>query len=235
MKIPSHTTIAAYASLFIALGGTSYAAVKLPANSIGSREIKPRSIHTSDLALDARPSSKSFAFRTAVSEVILDPSTQAVVDSLAGAVKGEPGPQGAQGVAVEGPRGAAGSDGKNGADGANGADGPRGESLGYGHVDIGGATNPTETTPNVHVTKPASAVGTYCLDTNVGSNLVVTIDMNSGAWPTNALPYVGHPNPATSDCAGSRWEIAFSSMPGADPNGTPTGGREDHGFYFVLN
>jgi hypothetical protein len=34
----------AYVALFVALGGTSYAAIKLPANSVGARQIKNHSI-----------------------------------------------------------------------------------------------------------------------------------------------------------------------------------------------
>jgi hypothetical protein len=41
MHLPRHSTVAAYAALFVALGGTSYAAIKLPANSVGSRETGP--------------------------------------------------------------------------------------------------------------------------------------------------------------------------------------------------
>lgn len=36
--------VVAYIALFVALGGTSYAALKLPANSVGTRQIKNHSI-----------------------------------------------------------------------------------------------------------------------------------------------------------------------------------------------
>ncbi|HTT94529.1 MAG TPA: hypothetical protein VMF55_07635, partial [Solirubrobacterales bacterium] len=42
-RIRKHLTVAnvvAFAALFIALGGTGYAAFKLPKNSVGSRQIK---------------------------------------------------------------------------------------------------------------------------------------------------------------------------------------------------
>ena len=32
--------VVAYLALFVALGGTSYAAIRLPANSVGARQIK---------------------------------------------------------------------------------------------------------------------------------------------------------------------------------------------------
>lgn len=40
MHIPSHGTIVAYLALFVAVGGTSYAAVKLPRNSVGTVQLK---------------------------------------------------------------------------------------------------------------------------------------------------------------------------------------------------
>jgi hypothetical protein len=42
--MPKHSTVVAYMALFIALGGTSYAAVKLPKNSVGSTQIKANAV-----------------------------------------------------------------------------------------------------------------------------------------------------------------------------------------------
>ena len=41
---PTHATVAAYLALFLALGGTSYAAVKLPKNSVGGTQIKKNAV-----------------------------------------------------------------------------------------------------------------------------------------------------------------------------------------------
>ncbi len=38
------SNVVAYVALFVALGGTSYAALKLPANSVGTKQIKNHSI-----------------------------------------------------------------------------------------------------------------------------------------------------------------------------------------------
>lgn len=64
MRRPSFPTVISLIALFVALGGTSYAVVKLPAKSVGGRELKnnavtsakvrPRSIARSDLAPTAR-------------------------------------------------------------------------------------------------------------------------------------------------------------------------------------
>lgn len=40
-------------AVFIALGGASYAAVKLPPNSVDSRQIKKKGVQTSDIAINA--------------------------------------------------------------------------------------------------------------------------------------------------------------------------------------
>ena len=54
---PRHSTVAAYLALSVALGGTSYAAVTLPKNSVGSKQIKKnavRSKHVRNHSLLAR-------------------------------------------------------------------------------------------------------------------------------------------------------------------------------------
>lgn len=49
MRRPSFPTVISLVALFVALGGTSYAVIKLPANSVGSREIKPNSVSGGDI------------------------------------------------------------------------------------------------------------------------------------------------------------------------------------------
>ena len=49
MRRPSFPTVISVIALFVALGGTSYAVIKLPANSVGSREIKPNSVSGGDV------------------------------------------------------------------------------------------------------------------------------------------------------------------------------------------
>jgi hypothetical protein len=96
-------------ALFIALGGTSYAAAKLPKNSVGSRQIRAKAVTESKLA----PSVKTKLNKT---------------------VQGSPGASGAQGPAgpagAQGPAGPAGAQGEPGAPGAKGdtgAQGPKGD------------------------------------------------------------------------------------------------------------
>jgi hypothetical protein len=95
-------------ALFVALGGSSYAAVKLQKNSVTSREIKNGTVTMADLSKSVRPQKSNKLFRAAVSDVVLDPSTQAAVEALAGAVKGEPGTAGPVGsTGAQGPSGTA--------------------------------------------------------------------------------------------------------------------------------
>src|ERR1051326_2500880 len=48
-RIGSHIrrNAVAYAALFLALGGTSYAAIKLPANSVGTRQLRKGAVTAS--------------------------------------------------------------------------------------------------------------------------------------------------------------------------------------------
>jgi hypothetical protein len=47
--VPSHTTVAAYAALFLALGGISYAAVHLAKNSVGAKQIKKNAVRSAEV------------------------------------------------------------------------------------------------------------------------------------------------------------------------------------------
>ena len=85
---PSPAMLVALIALFVALGGTSYAALKLPANSVGSAQVINGSLQTGDLA-----------------------------KKTAAALKGKPGGQGPQGTpgatGAAGATGPAGKDGSN--------------------------------------------------------------------------------------------------------------------------
>jgi hypothetical protein len=60
LKVVRHlrANVIAYAALFVALGGTSYAATSLPKNSVGTRQLKPSAVHRSDIASNAVSGSK---------------------------------------------------------------------------------------------------------------------------------------------------------------------------------
>ena len=48
-KRPSFPTVISLIALFVALGGTSYAVVKLPARSVGTRELKSNAVTASKI------------------------------------------------------------------------------------------------------------------------------------------------------------------------------------------
>jgi hypothetical protein len=49
----TYSNVLATLAVFIALGGTSYAVLELPRNSVGSRQIKPGAVDTSDIRANA--------------------------------------------------------------------------------------------------------------------------------------------------------------------------------------
>src|SRR5438270_870186 len=86
---------AGFLALFVALGGVSYAAVTLPKNSVGSKQIKPGAVRTSDLGAGAVTSAKV----KDGSLLSADFKAGQLVQGAPGpqGIKGDPGPQGAHG------------------------------------------------------------------------------------------------------------------------------------------
>ncbi len=93
-------------ALFVALGGTSYAAVVLPKNSVGTRQIKPGGVKNSDVAGNAVTSR-----HVKDGSLLLSDFKPGL---LVGGSVGPQGPRGAQGP--KGDPGAAGATGSPGVD-----------------------------------------------------------------------------------------------------------------------
>lgn len=99
---PSPAMIVAFLALLVALGGTSYAAIVLPASSVGTTQLKPKAVTGAKIAASAVTSSK-----------IKDRSLRAK-DFAAGQL-----PTGRQGqTGTQGPQGDTGTAGSAGRDGA---------------------------------------------------------------------------------------------------------------------
>lgn len=143
----------AFIALLIALGGTSYAAITLPANSVGSKQIKKKAVTLSKIAPAART-----------------------------ALKGKAGPIGAAGAkGATGATGATGAAGATGAPGPFPATLPAGKTLvgtfGLGNVAAaaGGAGSqaltsisfpyPLAAAPTVDVIPPAGVAPAGCSGT----------------------------------------------------------------------
>lgn len=104
----TYANIMATLAVFIALGGVSYAAVSLPANSVGSNQIKNKAVSLKKISIGARE-----------------------------ALHGATGTAGAQGpVGAAGATGATGEPGEAGDDGAPGAPGAPGATGATGPSDV---------------------------------------------------------------------------------------------------
>lgn len=125
---PSPAMVVALIALFIALGGGAYAAVSLPANSVGSKQLKNGAVIESKLANNMVTSAK-----------VKDRSLLAK-DFAAGQLRA--GPRGATG-----PQGATGRQGPTGPAGPAGAPGTAGPSLSVdfvtGNTALGVGAPPT--------------------------------------------------------------------------------------------
>ena len=122
---PTFSSVVSVMALFVALGGTSYAAVKLPKNSVGSSQIKTNGVGSSDV--------KNGSLRG--------------IDFRAGELPA--GPQGQQGPKGEkGEKGDPGTPGQNGQDGQDGVLG----AVTVQRTDVALADN---TTQAVEVSCPA--------------------------------------------------------------------------------
>jgi hypothetical protein len=102
--IPSPSMAVGLVALFVALSGSSYAAVTLHKNSVTSTTIRDGSIRLADLNKSIRPSKSNKLFRAAVVDTVTDPTSGVTIH-----VQSEPG--------IVGPQGAAGSAGAQGPSG----------------------------------------------------------------------------------------------------------------------
>jgi hypothetical protein len=127
----------AYVALFVALGGTSWAAVQLPRNSVGTGQLKRGAVASSDLRANAVTSQK-------VRDGSLTPA-----DFARGALGsvGSSGAPGAHGLpGAPGPQGPAGATGAQGPTGPGGPTGPAGPTEGVASDNSGaGGTLEEET------------------------------------------------------------------------------------------
>jgi hypothetical protein len=135
----TYANVVATIAVFIALGGSSYAALKLPRNSVGSEQLKPNSITSAKV--------KGGSLGTT--------DLKASARSL---LRGRRGPQG-----VQGPQG---TTGKTGARGRTGPRGAAGSARAYATVVADNGQLPifTANVPNLAFGSVArTSTGVYCL------------------------------------------------------------------------
>lgn len=176
----TYANVVASAALFVALGGVSYAAVKLPKNSVGGAQIKNNAVTGAKVK------------NSALTGADVKNKSLTAAD-FNGSVQGPAGPAGPAGAA-----GAAGATGAKGATGATGATGAAGSALAYVRINTDG-TFVADHSKGVTGTVRFSA-GLYCIDFagltqadihNVSATLVST----GGAGP-------GEIEAGTNACAG---------------------------------
>jgi hypothetical protein len=127
-----------YLALFVALGGTAWAATALPAHSVGTKQLKDGAVTFPKIAITAR---------SALAHEII-PTGGSSTSGAAGAAgaqgpAGPAGPAGPRGsTGPTGPTGAAGTNGTNGSNGAAGTNGTNGTNGSNGATGATGATGP---------------------------------------------------------------------------------------------
>ncbi|HEX6713133.1 MAG TPA: collagen-like protein [Thermoleophilaceae bacterium] len=152
MRAPSHQTVAAYAALFIALGGGAYAA-SLPRNSVGTPQLKKNAV-TSAKVKNGSLKAADFA-----------------KGQLPVGTKGDTGPQG-----LNGDPGANGAPGTPGTPGTAGADG---SAVAFAHVRQAGTLDAANSKNVTATIKHSVGEGLYCVQTSVPvKNGVATADID---------------------------------------------------------
>jgi len=155
-------------AVMIALGGTSYAAIKLPRNSVGTAQVRNNAINSAKVR-DGSLLSKDFKYGQVVGTkgdtgAKGDPGAPgAKGDAGAPGAKGDPGAPGAKGDA--GAPGAPGTPGEPGTPGVDGDDGAPGTARAYAYVTA--PCTGTTTCTLGHSKNIANArrvaTGTYCI------------------------------------------------------------------------
>jgi hypothetical protein len=167
--------VVAYLALFVALGGTSYAAASLPRNSVGPTQLKSNAVTSSKV--------KNGSLSTT------DLSPKAIA-SLRGAT-GSAGAAGAPGAT--GPQGAAGPQGPVGPQGAIGPQGPKGDQG----VTVAGWSATLTPGP-----LPADGIVTDLAATHgQSSSGVLTLPVQSRVYVDGSVD-VGNSNPSAPSRAG---------------------------------
>lgn len=207
---PSPSMLVALLALFVALGGSSYAAVTLKANSVTSRTIRNGSVAYADLAKSARPAKANAHFRDAVADVIADPATQVNIHVVG--EKGDKGDQGPASTGDQGPTGKSGADGSQGPAGGSGPQGTPGDVRAYGHVRPDGSG----TAQGVTVTHPG--LGVYCVNGVASGVSFLSVSPDA----PNAQAFVLEANSSGNSCSVDRLQVIVSNDGGVDT-----------GFYFI--
>jgi hypothetical protein len=184
-------------ALFVALGGTGYAAITLPKNSVTSKTIKKGAVTNAKLGKNAVTSSK------------VKNGSLLKADFANGQLPA--GPQGPQGI-----QGPPGTNGTNGTNGTDGAQGPAGIAAAYARVAADGTLLPT--------TDPANFPnGTKDIDASVITNPAAGTYCFTGMTFKPASALVSLDNAGASTAGANNFSISAAIERGSNLGGCPTG------------
>jgi hypothetical protein len=205
---------------FIALSGVAYAAVKLPANSVGDRHIKRGAVRSGEVKNGALTSRD---FKAGVL-----PAAEGGADGSDGS-SGSDGADGSSGS--DGADGSSGSDGADGSDGTDGAQGPPGPQGPEGPRGLQGLMGPegpegpAGTARAYAVVDPACPGGTCAISRDKNINSVTRAATGNYCVATAGISSEGFPAYAVVDFAGTGSPQAMTSaLVSSDPGALcPTG------------
>jgi len=223
----SYANVMATIGVFVALGGASYAAVALPANSVGTKQLKKTAVAGSKIKPNAISSAK-----------VTDGSLQRGDFASGTLLQGPQGPQGQQGP--QGPQGPQGDPGQNGAPGQKGAPGT---ARAFAFVDpfsCGGAVGPCSVSKAKNVLGARRvAAGDYCIQVAAGID-PATSGAAAGAevFRTNSPEGNGFAQSSSSsgdpfgNCLTSEFEVVTYRLPTSAPVAAFT--TNNVGFWLLV-
>jgi hypothetical protein len=226
----SYANVTASLALFCALGGISWAAVALPRNSVGTKQLKKNAVSGPKLKGNAVSSSK------------VRNGSLLAADFMAGQL-----PAGGQGpVGPPGPRGERGEPGQNG---APGQPGEPGTARAFVFVDPTNCTGPAVICPIAQAKNIVQArrvnPGQYCLQPAPGINPDTTgsaagVDMHTTAAPVGNASAMADSVTLTLACPSSQYRVVTTRIPAAAPvtggvvANTSAAPADDVGFWLLV-
>jgi hypothetical protein len=206
---PSPSMVVAFIALLVAMGGTGYAAITLPKNSVGSKQLKQNAVISTKIKNGAVNSNK------------VKNGSLLSADFRSGQLPA-------------GPRGPEGPQGRQGPQGLKGDTGAAGSAAAYALVDdlgdVIGAQ--AKNIASANVTHPD--VGTYCFSglSFAPTNIIATINGNTGngAGDAQASIFLAGEDPTTvAGCPAGAQAVVFTI------NNANPGTLVDFAFYVAFN
>jgi hypothetical protein len=207
----SYANVTASLALFVALSGISWAAVALPRNSVGTKQLKKNAVTGPKIKGNAVTSAK------------VRNGSLLAADFMAGQLPaGSQGPMGPQGP--RGERGERGEPGQNGAPGAPGQQGEPGTARAFAFVDPTNCTGPGQQCPLAQAKNIVSArrvnPGQYCLQPAAGINPATSgsaagVDVHLTAAPEGNASAMADSVTLTLACPSSQYRVVTTRIPAA--------------------